>query len=207
MDSRGQAAAIRWSQVMAGFLIGLIAAGLWATLVYGPRTAEEWYQKGYEAGKKVAPPVAVQALEVSVSPDNWDFSAAVASDGSVAADASDDVTLTITHKGTEEISNLRITMRDPVTGSEGIPTDLEIASFEVYVKTDTSLIPIYKGAEYLSFTKPLTVPGEVISIVIRAQVLKSPAGTFKDNQSYSTTLYVYQPDADYSNSVKVAVLT
>lgn len=210
----GETSGIRWSQILAGVLIGLISAGLWATLYYAPDVAESWYEKGYTAGKAVVPvAVAPQALTLARTPDNWDFGTAVASDGSVSAaavlagTATDNVTLTISHVGTASINNLTITMRDPVTAKDGIPADLEIASFVIYVKTDTSLVPIYAEATYLGYVKPVTVAGEVISVVIQAQLVASPAGTFKDNQTYSLTLYVYQPEADYSHSVTVAVLT
>ncbi|MBA7503746.1 hypothetical protein ES706_02367 [subsurface metagenome] len=204
-------AGIRWSQVLAGALMGLIIAGLWATVFYAPSVAQAWYDTGYEAGKAVVPVVVVpQALTLARTPDNWDFAIEVASDGSVsaaAAENTENVALTITHAGTVSINNLTITMRDPVTAKDGIPSDLEIASFEIYIKTDASLIPIYKDATYLSYVKPVTVAGEVISVVVQATLKQSPAGTFKDNQSYSLTLYVYQPEASYSNSVTVAVLT
>jgi len=201
------AEAIKWQQVGAGFILGLIVMGIYMVGVYGPDVATEWYEKGIEKGKELVVVVPPQPLTIGVSPENFDFSAAVASDGSVASDTSDTVTLSITHEGNKNISDLRLTFKDPVTGKEGIPADLEIANFELYVVIAGSSIPLYKGATYLSYVKPLTVPGEQIDWTIQARVLKSPAGTFKDGQTYSLTLYIYQPEANFSDSIEVAVLT
>lgn len=157
-------------------------------------------------------------LDLTVAND-FDFIASIDANGGVAADdtwnAAVSPTLVIDNKDTaNEASNVWITMWDPTSATGGVPTAIEDTTMSFYVTYNGVLIPLYlnvggKGT-YSSGVNIGTIPigGVTSAITLSAKVDAAADDTYDDSgATYNVYVYVYQADAQSTQSAKYTLST
>ncbi len=169
---------------------------------------------------KEAPDEGVRAVDLtaSLNTTTFDFTSAVDTNGSVTTKTTVNKTLTITNNDEKAATDVMIAMEGPVTGTDGLSDYLEVAATEVYVVGDTMSNAIYYNGGYIknTDTDPTTygyeigdiAPGGSAEVTFRITLDSCVDGTYQDGQTYSDqSLYVYQPNANFQNTVAFTVTT
>jgi len=168
---------------------------------------QQAYSEGFAAGQASTPaavtPVALTITQTEGS--TFDLSANVSSDGSATA-VTKELAFTIANMDNKSATVL-ISLKDPKTGSEGLPSGLKNAYFNVYVKENGQLKYLYTSATYTDGKKITIDPASVVTLYVGVSLETAPAGTFADNQTYTMNMYIYQPDANYVQSTSYTILT
>ncbi|RLI84733.1 hypothetical protein DRP07_00020 [Archaeoglobales archaeon] len=194
-------------------LVALVVAALAvsATWLYMNGYITTSYQQGYQAGytagqaattAAVATPVSLTITQAATS---FNHSSNVSADGSAkAGDLS--LLVTITNNDNES-ANVVITAQNPKTGTDGIPSALEKAYFNVYAGSMSLRKYLYVDGSYTDGAAMVIDGNSVVSFYIGTEFETAPAGTFSDNQTYTLHIYVYQPNANYVQELTYTLLT
>ena len=157
---------------------------------------------------------------ITVSPANidfvqtggatFDFSAVVAADGSVATTTTKELQFDIINKDNKS-ANIVLTLKNVLTNKEGLPNDLDSGNakdyVDVYIKVNGKTKYLFTNGAYTdgySFTLGVA---EALSGTLGVTFKQAPANTFVDGQTYTMTLFIYQPDANYAEDVAYTILT
>lgn len=130
-------------------------------------------------------------------------------DGGVDTEDSDTDTLTIENTDEErDAPDLTLMLYNPITDKEGLHDNLETDALEVSVSIGGVTSKLYHDGDYTDGVEigDLTAGGE-ISITVTWTAETCVAGTFQADQNYSCGLYIYQPDANYVDTVAFTLST
>ena len=189
--------------VLVGALIGgvLVYAALSGQLhLYQQQLAQT--QQALQQAQQVVTP-----LDLTLTKGNgtYNLSAYVAADGSTTAATVQD-TLTVTNNDNES-GTIIITLKNPKTSEDGLPSALENTYFNVWIGSLSLQKYMFKDGDYTSGAK-LTIDGDsVVNLYIGVELEQAPAGTFTDNQTYTMELYVYQPASGYVETLTYTITT
>jgi len=140
----------------------------------------------------------------------FDFTSAVASDGSVSTATSVTKTLFINNTDDEvDAEDLYIRLVNPRTDNEGFHDNLETDDTKLGITEGGATLYIFKDGDYVEdgyFYGDLAAEGE-LQVTITMTLDSAVAGTFQDGQSYTCSLYVYQAKANYPTAVTFTVTT
>jgi len=137
----------------------------------------------------------------------FNFSTVVASDGSVANTTTKELALNIINED-KNPAKIVVTLVNPKTGEIGLPKELRNSYVDVYFKVGSDTKYLYLDGK-LTDGKVLTLdPASAVSASLGITLKQAPSGTFTDNQTYTITLYIVQPDAgNYVQSVTYTLKT
>lgn len=191
-------------------LVAVLAGGIVA-LYYNNLLA----QKEAEA-QALRQALAQQPVPVTVSPANveflqtggtsFDFSATVAADGSVATTTTKELQFDIVNKD-NKTANVVLTLVNPVTNKEGLPDDLKNNYVNVYITALGKTKYLFIDGSYTDGYSLTLGVAEAVSGTIGVTFEQAPANTFVDGQTYTMTVFIYQPDANYAEDVSYTITT
>lgn len=134
---------------------------------------------------------------------------AIDADGGVDVEDTDTDTLTIENTDEErDATDLILMLYNPVTDKEGLHDNLETDALEVSITIGGVTSVLYHDGAYTDGVEvgDLNAGGQIaITVTWTAEVCV--AGTFQDAQTYNCGLYVYQPDANYVDTVAFTLAT
>jgi len=198
-------------KMLVWFMIGFIIA---AALVYAYASGaiqsafQQGYQLGYQQGLAAAPsaPEVVPPAELKITQEGSTFNltAEILSDGS-ATNTTKVLNLVISNED-NRTANVIVTLKNPKTGEEGLPDALENAYFNVFAGSIIKKY-LFVDGDYTTGLALEIEPKSVITIPIGVELEDAPAGTFADEQTYEMELYIYQPDANYVETITYKILT
>ena len=169
-----------------------------------------WKYRAQSLARELAEkPVALTPANVKFNQTGgtvFNFSSAVASDGSVAATTTKELAIDIINEDTKP-AKLVITLVNPKTGEKGLPRELQNAYVDVFVKFNGETKYLYTDNQFTNGKNITLEPASAISGYIGVTLKQAPAGTFADNQTYTITIYVVQPDANYVQSYTYTLKT
>ena len=144
---------------------------------------------------------------VQTGGSTFDFSAAVAADGSVAASTTKTLSFDIVNKDDTKSASITILAINPVTNSGGIPDGLNNSYFNLYIEAAGKTKYLYTEGKYTDgYSLDLGV-AEAFSGTLGITLDQAPANTFTDGQTYTLTLFIYQPASNYVEKVTYTVTT
>lgn len=195
------------SQALIWFVIGAIVAGAIAYALGWQGGYNIGWQSGYASAPAAPTAVTPVSLEITqTGGTTFNISANVSSDGSATA-VEQSLAVTIENEDNES-ATVQILLKNPKTGEEGLPSGLENAYFNVWAGSPTQKVYLFKDGSYTSgYTLPEIMPNSVITGYIGIEVETAPSGTFADNQTYTMEVYIYQPAANYVETLTYTVLT
>ena len=136
----------------------------------------------------------------------FNFTDTVAPDGSVATTTTKELAFDIMNYDTKT-ADVVISLVNPKTGEKGLPKELRNSYVDVYVKVDGKTKFLFLNNTFTNGEKITLDPATAISGSIGVTLRQAPAGTFADNQTYTITIYVIQPNADYVQSYTYTLKT
>jgi len=158
-----------------------------------------------------------QQAPTAVSPANieflqtggstFDFSAEVDANGSVSAAATKTLTFDIVNKDDTKSATIRILTVNPLTGASGIPDGLNNTYFNVFIKADGKTKYLYTEGKHTDGWVVSLGVAEAFSGTLGITLEQAPDGTFKDGQTYTITLFLYQEASNYLEKVEYTVTT
>lgn len=195
--------------LVVGLLIGAIfAAG--GVYYYMDIQVNEAFQEGMQYQQSLTPTAVTPAsVSMSLTSGTFNHSATVDSDGGV--DTETDVTDTLTISNDDETRTANdcvLLLYNPVTGTDGLPDNLETSATEVSVTIQGVTKKLFHDGDYTSGAVIGDLaPGDEASYTITFTLEEAVDGTFQDGQTYDCNLYLYQPDANYAIPVSFTVST
>jgi len=197
---------VKVGQALFWFILGGIVVGA-ITYALG-------WQGGYNVGWQCcyvsAPtaPTVVTPVSLDITQTGgttFNISANVSSDGSATA-VEKSLAVTIENEDNES-ATVQILLKNPKTGEEGLPSGLENSYFNVWAGSPTQKVYLFKDGSYTSGYTFEILPDTVMTGYIGVEVKTAPSGTFADNQTYTMEVYIYQPAANYVETISYTVLT
>jgi hypothetical protein len=189
--------------ILAALIVGSVMYVYMQT--YATQQYQTGYSAGYSAGSAAAPSVTPVSLSLTQVTSTFDFSANVSSDGSATANESTAI-LTIENDD-DSAASIIITAENPKTGTDGIPSGLENAYFNVWAGSLSLQKYLFTDGDYTSGAAMTIDADSVVNVYIGCELETAPSGTFADNQTYTMHIYVYQPNANYVQELTYTVLT
>lgn len=192
--------------ILVGSLIG---AG--CTWYYRDQEVTSAFNAGVTYQQGLAPPVTLQAdITLTMSNASFAHTGTVASDGAVSAETS--VTDYMDIENTDETRsapNVKVTLLNPITGSEGLHDDLQTDYTEVYLTIGGVRKSLYHDGEFTTGVLIGTLdPGDLANVTITFTLEAAVAGSFQNAQTYTdNTFWLYQPSARATDSVTFTVTT
>lgn len=149
------------------------------------------------------------SLDADLDITEYDHSATVDADGAVAVETDISHTLTIENDDEERTAeDVYIMLWNPVSDKEGLDDDLEEDETYVFLKVGGYSKALFNDDEYTDgYLIGDLAPGDKVEVDIHFTFEEAPEDTFTDGQTYDCKLYVYQPDAGYSDVVDFTVET
>lgn len=196
-----------WPIVIAFSLVFLLVgfgSGFW----YRQAEVDESFLDGMEYQESITPEAVTPASLLCTFSDGAE-AVAVDADGGVDVEDSDTDTLTIENTDeTRDATDLTLMLTNSVTDKEGLHDNLETDAFEVSVTIGGVTSKLYHDGAYTDgiVLGDLTAGGE-IAVTVTWTVEVCVAGTFQDAQTYNCGFYVYQPDANYVDTVAHTIAT
>lgn len=201
--------------VLLALIVGLaVGAGLYDVFVFQPyKQSAEANQAALQSQiqqlQQEAATVTAADINIVASSTLLNFSTAVASDGSVAADTNQTIDITIENTETDvDVKDFTISLQS-ADGTGGLPAALENSYFEVYLVVGSTQIPLFKNGEYFSgYVIPSLPAGSSTTVTLKVVMKQAPAGVFADGQSYTVKLYFRQPYANnYEDKLTLTLTT
>jgi len=202
-----QIAIIAVAMLLVGAVVG--AAGAWQ---WRQGEVDDAFNDGmaYQSSLEDEAVSSVASLHVEMSDTSIDHSSTVASDGSVSTTTANSVTLYINNTDeTRDAEDLKITLYNPVTDTEGLHDNLETSDTDIYLTTSAGVTSrLFRNGDYTDGIEiPDLEPESTIEITVYFELEDAVAGTFQDGQTYDCSLYVYQSSAGYSDVVDYTIST
>lgn len=195
--------AIAIAFLFVGGLLGF-GGGFW----YRQGEVDEAFTSGMTYQQSITP-VAITPASLLCSFADGAEVLVIDADGGVDVEDTDTDTLTIENTDEErDATDLTLMLYNPVTDKEGLHDNLETDALEVSVTIGGVTSKLYHDGEYTAgvVLGDLTAGGE-IAITVTWTAETCVAGTFQDAQTYNCGLYIYQPDANYVDTVAFTVST
>lgn len=198
-----------WVVGVIFILVGsLIGAG--ATWYYRQSEVNSAFNDGVLYQQSIAPAAALPAsITLTMMNATFVHTSTVASDGAVATETA--VTDYMDIENTDETrtaTNTKVTLLNPVTGTEGLHDDLQTDYTEVYLTIGGIRKSLYHDG---AFTSGVTIgtleAGDLANVTITFTLEIAVAGSFQDAQTYTNTIWLYQPQASDTDSVTFTVTT
>lgn len=189
--------------LLVGTLIG-VGTGYW----YRQTEVDDAFTEGMEYQESVTPEAITPASLLCSFADGAE-AVAIDADGGVDVEDTDTDVLTIENTDeSRDATDLTLMLKNEVTDKEGLHDNLETDAFEVSVTIGGVTSKLYHDGDYTDgvVIGDLTAGGE-IAITVTWTAETCVAGTFQDGQTYNCGLYVYQPDANYVDTVAFTVST
>ena len=133
----------------------------------------------------------------------------VEADGGVSILGYDTDTLTIENTDEERTAtDLTILLYNPITDKEGLHDNLEVDALEITVTIGSVTSSLYHDGVYSTgiVLGDLGAAG-TITVAVNWTAGTCVAGTFQPDQTYSCGIYIYQPDANYVDTVSYTITT
>lgn len=133
--------------------------------------------------------------------------------GGVPIEASISKTIMIKNNDSSNIAkNVYLTLVNPLSnGEEGLADDLEKKELEVSIEVNGISKKLFYDGKYKQsedcYLIDSLAPGDVFTGDITVTLKEAKDGTFKDNETYSCQLYVYQEKADYVDAIPFTIKT
>lgn len=177
--------------LIAGILVGVVGYAL--------------YQQYYAPAPAPTPTwqttQAVANLEYEQEGTEFDFSAEVLPDGSVADKVTKDYDITIYNNDTRDASNVVITLANTINNRKGLPTELRIDDVIVSVQSQKGYVTetkyLYKDGKFNSLNIGTIPKDSSVTITFLITLDKAPEDTFEDGEEYEIELYVMQGSIAY----------
>ncbi|MCF6207386.1 MAG: hypothetical protein L3J47_10920 [Sulfurovum sp.] len=184
------------NQKLAWLLVGLLAVGSIALIAqnYGLNLKLQMLEHQISA-QTVVTPAKIKVNQTGGTLFN--FSADVASDGSVPTTVTKTLAIDITNEEVSKPVTLLISLKDPQTGENGLPKELRNAYIEVFYKVGGTKKYLFIDGKTTDGYQVTLDPASTLSGEIGVTLLQAPSGTFTKNQTYTITLYISQPNANY----------
>ena len=193
-------------QALVWFVLGALIAGAIAYALGWQGGFNIGWQSGYASAPAAPTAVTPVSLEITQSGGTtFDISANVSSDGSATA-AEQSLEVTIENEDNES-ATVQILLKNPKTGEEGLPSGLENSYFNVWAGSSSQKVYLFKDGSYTNGYQFEILPDTVITGYIGIEVETAPSGTFADNQTYTMEVYIYQPNANYVETISYTVKT
>jgi len=176
-----------------------------------------WYRQGdvdtsFAAGmayQESITPVAVTPASLLCSFNNTAPTLDIDADGGVDTENSDVRVLTIENTDEERIAtDLTLRMTNPVTDKEGLHDNLEVDALEISITVGGVTSALYHDGGYTTGVNLGDLgAGGSIAITVQWTAELCVAGTYQPDQTYSCGVYIYQPDANYVDTVSYTLAT
>jgi hypothetical protein len=170
------------------------------------------YEAGmqYQSGLDEEAVSAVASIKFTLNSTSIDHSDTVGADGSVTTTTT--VTRTIWVNNTDETrsaTDLKISLLNSVTGTEGLHNGLEQDDTDVYVVTSAGVTDrLYLDGDYTTGVDiPDLGPGSSFTMTLTFELEDAVAGTYQNGQTYDCSLYLIQTSANYADVEDFTVLT
>jgi len=197
---------VKAGQALVWFVLGALIAGAIAYALGWQGGFNIGWQSGYASAPAAPTAVTPVSLEITQSGGTtFDISANVSSDGSATA-AEQSLEVTIENEDNES-ATVQILLKNPKTGEEGLPSGLENSYFNVWAGSSSQKVYLFKDGSYTNGYQFEILPDTVITGYIGIEVETAPSGTFADNQTYTMEVYIYQPNANYVETISYTVKT
>lgn len=196
-----------WAIAVAFCLVGVLlgfGSGFW----YRQGEVDEAFTDGM-AYQEAITPVAITPASLLCSFADGAEVLVIDADGGVDVEDTDTDTLTIENTDEErDATDLTLMLYNPITDKEGLHDNLETDALEVSVTIGGVTSKLYHDGAYTDgvVIGDLTAGGE-IAVTVTWTAETCVAGTFQDAQTYSCGIYVYQPDANYVDTVAFTLAT
>lgn len=194
--------------LVVALVAGLVGAG--TAWVYRDSEVSNAFNAGVTYQQEITPS-RVLAASISLSMANATFvhTSTVGSGGAVTAETA--VTDYLDIENTDETrtaTNTKVTLLNPITGTEGLHDDLQTDYTEVYLTIGGVRKSLYHDGKFTSGVTIGTLdPGDLANVTITFTLEVAVAGTFQDAQTHSNTLWLYQPSASDTDSITFTVTT
>lgn len=196
-----------WPIVIAVLCVGLLlgfGSGFW----YRQGEVDDSFTEGMTYQASITPTAVTPASLLCSFADGAEV-LVIDADGGVDAEDTDTDTLTIENTDeTRDATDLTLMLVNEVTDKEGLHDNLETDALEVSVTIGGVTSVLYHDGAYTDgiVLGDLTAGGQIaITVTWTAEVCV--AGTFQDVQTYNCGFYVYQPDANYVDTVAYTLAT
>lgn len=150
-------------------------------------------------------PANIEFLQTGGS--SFDFSAEVDANGSVSAAVTKTLTFDIVNKDEAKSASIRVLTVNPLTGASGVPDGLNNTYFNVFINADGKTKYLYTEGKHTDGWVVNLGVAEAFSGTLGITLEQAPDGTFKDGQTYTLTLYLYQETSNYLEKVEYVVTT
>lgn len=157
-------------------------------------------------------PSRVATLDIDIADRNFaNFSGVVDANGSVATETAKTTTIYINNTDTEDAKDVVITLKNPITEKEGLPSALQRDEFEVWVIIGTGYStiskPLFEDGEFKDFEYGTIQADEHVTLTLKVVMKEAPEGTFSPDTTYDDCeLYIVQGNAGY-DIVQFSVIT
>jgi len=144
--------------------------------------------------------------------DEFDFSKTIELNGSVLSKKSISKSFMIINNDSSNTSrSAYITLRNPISGVEGLHNDIEKKELEVSIEVGGISKKIFYNEKYKKWEDCYLIenlaPGDMFFGDITITINKADEGTFKDDKNYSCILYIYQEKADHIDEIPFKILS
>lgn len=198
-----------WAIGIAFLLVGVLVgfgSGFW----YRQGDVDTAFAAGMTYQESITPVAVTPAsLLCSFADSAETIAAAVDADGGVDTSGFDTDTLTIENTDEERIAtDLTILLYNPITDKEGLHDNLEVDALEITITVGSVTSALYHDGVYSTgiILGDLGAAG-TITITVNWTAETCVAGTFQPDQTYTCGIYIYQPDANYVDTVSYTLTT
>lgn len=198
-----------WAIGIAFLLVGTLVGfggGFW----YRQGDVDTAFTSGMAYQKSITPVAITPASLLCTFADGAEtLNAVIDADGGVDVQGSDTDTLTIENTDEERVAtDLTIILTNPVTGKDGLHANLEVEALEISITVGGVTSALFHNGEYADGINLGNLgAGGKITVTVNWTAETCVAGTFQPDQTYSCGLYVYQPDANYVDTVAYTLAT
>jgi len=186
-----------WMLVMLGVIIGV---GLYYAYT-------NYYAPPAQQVPQYTPPSEIPLASLEETYDyegthtSFDFSSDVGSDGSVSAEADEYADITIYNNDTRDAQNVIISLRNSITGKNGLPTALQKDELEAYITITsgytTRTIYLYKDGKFQNFDLGTIQKNSQVTFRFTIKLKEADPDTFVDGRTYHINLFVIQGNKYY----------
>lgn len=197
--------------VIVALAIGALL-GFGGGYYYMQPQVEDAFASGMAYQSSVAPAAVFGTpgdLEGTWDDDTFDHSATVDVNGNIAVDFDITHKLTIENEGTADAESVWIMLYNPVAEKYGLDEDLEYDETKITIEVGgLSKLPLYKDGEYTDGYEIGDIPaGAEVEISITVSLLEHDDEDYPDDKSLDCEVYIYQPGANYADSIDFTVDT
>lgn len=196
-----------WAIGLAFLLVGVLVGfggGFW----YRQAEVDDAFTSGMTYQESITPEAVTPASLLCSFADGAEV-LVIDADGGVDVEDTDTDTLTIENTDEErDATDLTLMMYNPITDKEGLHDNLETDALEISVTIGGVTSKLFHDGSYTDGVSvgDLTAGGEIaVTVTWTAEVCV--AGTFQDGQTYNCGIYIYQPDANYVDTVAFTIST